>query len=143
MPYTIKQVSEMTKIPATALRYYDKEGLLPFLGRSESGYRLFSDGDISMLQVLECLKSTGMSIREMKQFAAWVSAGDDSLQQRYEMFLKRKAAVEGQIAELNKMLEIINHKCRYYEAAIKEGTEENLKKNDKLPYSEAFACKKY
>ena len=65
MPYTIKEVSALTGIPATTLRYYDKEGLLPFIERRESGYLLFSDGDIMMLRVIECLKSTGMSIKDI------------------------------------------------------------------------------
>ena len=61
MEYSIKEVSQMTNIPATTLRYYDKEGLLPFLERKESGYRVFHDSDLTMLQLLECLKSTGHS----------------------------------------------------------------------------------
>ena len=66
--YTIQEVSSMTGIPSSTLRYYDKEGLLPFLTRSARGYRLFSERDLTTLQLLECLKSTGMSIREMKQY---------------------------------------------------------------------------
>ena len=93
MEYSIKEVSQMTNIPATTLRYYDKEGLLPFLERKESGYRVFHDSDLTMLQLLECLKSTGMSIREMKQFAKWAQEGDASLQKRYDMFLERRKAV--------------------------------------------------
>ena len=79
MEYSIKEVSQMTNIPATTLRYYDKEGLLPFLERKESGYRVFHDSDLTMLQLLGMLKKgTGMSIREMKQFAKWAQEGDAS-----------------------------------------------------------------
>ena len=117
MEYSIKEVSQMTNIPATTLRYYDKEGLLPFLERKESGYRVFHDSDLTMLQLLECLKSTGMSIREMKQFAKWAQEGDASLQKRYDMFLERRKAVEQQMENLSKMLAILNHKCLYYETA--------------------------
>lgn len=49
--------------------------------------------------------------------------GDDSLQERYEMFLERKKAVEAQMADLQKTLDFINHKCWYYETAIEAGTE--------------------
>lgn len=142
MGYSIKQVSEMTNIPATTLRYYDKEGLLPFLERKESGYRVFHDRDLSMLQILECLKSTGMSIQEMKQFSKWVQEGDASLQQRYDMFLGRKKAVELQMEELQKKLDILEHKCMYYETAMKEGTEKRIMQTDQLPYADEFLCKK-
>lgn len=138
MSYTIRQVACMTGIPATTLRYYDKEGLLPFLERRPSGYRVFSDTDLSMLQVLQCLKDTGMSIEEMKQFSLWVQKGDASLKERYEMFVRRKAVVEGQIAELQKSLKIIEYKINYYKEAVAAGTEKHLTGKDILPYAEEF-----
>lgn len=123
MPYTIKQAAELTNLTPVTLRYYDKQGLLPFMERRESGYRMFSDGDIAMLRVIECLKKSGMSIKDIRQFSKWVLMGDDSLQERYEMFLERKKAVEAQMADLQKTLDFISHKCWYYETAIEAGTE--------------------
>ena len=123
MPYTIKQAAELTNLTPVTLRYYDKQGLLPYMERRESGYRMFSDGDIAMLRVIECLKKSGMSIKDIRQFSEWVLMGDDSLQERYEMFLERKRAVEAQMADLQKTLDFINHKCWYYETAIAAGTE--------------------
>lgn len=64
-----------------------------------------------------------MSIKDIRQFSKWVLMGDDSLQERYEMFLERKKAVEAQMADLQKTLDFINHKCWYYETAIEAGTE--------------------
>ena len=142
MEYSIKEVSQMTNIPATTLRYYDKEGLLPFLERKESGYRVFHDSDLTMLQLLECLKSTGMSIREMKQFAKWAQEGDASLQKRYDMFLERRKAVEQQMENLSKMLAILNHKCLYYETALQTGSEKNIMQKVTLPYADEFLCRK-
>ena len=135
MAYTIKQAAEITKLTPVTLRYYDKQGLLPFMERKESGYRMFSDGDIAMLRVIECLKKSGMSIKDIRQFSEWVLMGDDSLQERYEMFLERKKAVEAQMAELQKTLDFINHKCWYYETAIETGTEKIhfKEQSDKLP----------
>lgn len=123
MPYTIKQAAELTNLTPVTLRYYDKQGLLPYMERRESGYRMFSDGDIAMLRVIECLKKSGMSIKDIRQFSEWVLMGDDSLQERYEMFLERKKVVEAQMADLQKTLDFINHKCWYYETAIEAGTE--------------------
>ena len=135
MAYTIKQTAEITKLTPVTLRYYDKQGLLPFMERKESGYRMFSDGDIAMLRVIECLKKSGMSIKDIRQFSEWVLMGDDSLQERYEMFLERKKAVEAQMAELQKTLDFINHKCWHYETAIEAGTEKIhfREQSDKLP----------
>lgn len=121
--YTIKEAANLLNLTPTTLRYYDKEGLLPFIGRKESGYRMFSEGDIMMLRVIECLKKTGMPLKEIRQFALWCTQGDASLQERYEMFLERKKVVEQQMAELQETLDLINHKCWYYETAIAAGTE--------------------
>lgn len=126
--YTIREVSEMFGIPATTLRYYDKEGLLPYVGRKESGYREFSDNDVQMLRVIECLKKSGMSIKEIKQFADWVQMGDASLKERLEMFQNRKRAVEQQMEDLKKTMELIEYKCWYYETALAAGTEDIHKK---------------
>lgn len=138
MQYTIQQVAKMTGIPATTLRYYDKEGLLPFLGRRESGYRTFSEIDIASLQIIQCLKATGMSISEMKQFSQWVRDGDSTLGERYEMFVHRRVTVEKQIAELQKALKIIDHKCDYYRRAVEAGTEKDMIGKDELPYAGEF-----
>ena len=122
--YTIKEVSEIMKLPISTIRYYDKEGLLPFIERKASGYRIFTESDIQMLQIIECFKSTGMSIKEIKQFIEWVKMGDNSLQQRYELFLERKRVVEEQMSTLQKQMKEIHHKIWYYQTALEVGTED-------------------
>ncbi len=68
--YTIGQVSEMFNLPVSTLRYYDKEGLFPFMQRA-SGIRQFSDTEIAALKLIECLKKSGLEIRDIKQFMEW------------------------------------------------------------------------
>lgn len=120
--YTIKEVAAMMHVPASTIRYYDKEGLLPFVERMESGYRIFSEKDVATLRIINCLKKTGMPLKEIRQFSDWLEEGDASLQKRYEMFLERRQIVEAQI---------VNRKCQYYETAIAAGTEKiHLQKQD-------------
>ena len=123
MTYTIKQVSEMMSLPISTIRYYDKMGLIPFLEKNDSGYRIFKDDNIAMLRIIECFKRTGMSISEMQQFVEMVQRGDESLEERYELFKKRKEIVLEEMNELQKQLETIDHKLWYYETAIEAGTE--------------------
>lgn len=122
--YTIKEAAEMMHISTSTIRYYDKEGLLPFMERPASGYRIFFKNDIAMLHIIECLKKTGMSIKEIRQFTKWVQQGDASLQERYNMFLERKRIVDEQIKELEATQKIIKHKCWYYRTALEAGTED-------------------
>jgi DNA-binding transcriptional MerR regulator len=127
--YSISEVAKELNLTIYTLRYYDKEGLMPFVERTENGTRLFKESDISALKVVECLKSTGMPIKEIKTFIDWCSEGDSTLQERYDMFLERKASVEAQMAELKKTMEVIEYKCLYYKTALDAGTEEIHKKN--------------
>ncbi|MDR7002388.1 MerR family transcriptional regulator [Neobacillus niacini] len=132
--YSISEVAKELNLTVYTLRYYDKEGLMPFVERTPSGTRLFKESDIGALKVIECLKSTGMPIKEIKNFIDWCSEGDSTLQRRYEMFLERKANVEAQMEELKKTMEVIEHKCLYYKTAVDAGTED-IHKNDKIEVS--------
>jgi DNA-binding transcriptional MerR regulator len=127
--YSIGEVAKELDLTVYTLRYYDKEGLMPFVDRTPSGTRVFKESDIEALKIIECLKSTGMPIKEIKAFIDWCSEGDSTLKQRYEMFMERKASVEAQMAELKKTMELIEHKCWYYKTAIDAGTEDIHKEN--------------
>ncbi len=132
--YTIGQVSEMFHLPVSTLRYYDKEGLFPNIERS-SGIRKFGDKEIEALRVIECLKKSGLEIKDIKQFMAWCSKGCSTYPQRRELFLKQKETVEKEIRRMEKVLDMIRFKCWYYEQAVKDGNEDRLHKMlpDHLP----------
>lgn len=140
--YTIKEAAERAGLTTVAVRYYDREGLFPNLRRTEAGYRVFDDDDITFLKVVECLKRSGMSIKDIRQFSEWVREGDASLQQRHDMFQERKRDVERQIAELQGVLTTIEHKCRYYEAALEAGTESIFQGGNTPDAEGRFGCEK-
>ena len=123
--YTIGQVSEMCGLPVSTLRYYDKEGLFPGM-RRESGIRKFDETAIEALRIIECLKKSGLEIKEIKQFMEWCAEGSETYTLRRDLFLKRKKAVEEEIERMERTLALINYKCWYYEEAIKDGNEERL-----------------
>ena len=132
--YTIGQVSEMFHLPISTLRYYDKEGLFPNLER-QSGRRLFSETEIETLRVIECLKASGLEIRDIKQFMEWCVEGPSTYGKRKKLFELRKAAVEEEMLQLQKTLDMLKYKCWYYETAIQDGNEDRLSQMipDKLP----------
>ena len=72
--YTIGQVAEMFGLPASTLRYYDKQGLFPGLERT-SGIRRFGDTELEALRVIECLKKAGMEIKDIRLFMEWCAEG--------------------------------------------------------------------
>lgn len=124
--YTIGQVSEMFAIPVSTLRYYDKEGLFPNLKRV-GGIRQFGDDELELLRIIECLKKTGLEIKDIKKFVAMVQEGPASYAARKELFEARRAQAEEEIARLQKALAMVKFKCWYYETALHDGNEDRLK----------------
>ena len=104
--YTIGQVSEMFNLPVSTLRYYDKEGLFPFMQRA-SGIRQFSDTEIAALKLIECLKKSGLEIRDIKQFMEWCQEGSRTYELRKQLFERQKAAVEKEMEKMQETLDML------------------------------------
>ena len=128
--YTIGQVSEMFHLPISTLRYYDKEGFFPNLVR-KGNIRYFSDNELEALRIIECLKQSGLEIKDIKQFFEWVTEGSSSYTKRKELFEHRKAAVKEEIKQLEKTLAMLESKCWYYDTALADGSEDKI--NAMLP----------
>lgn len=130
MYYSIGQVAAKTGLTVHTLRYYEKEGLLPFVRKSSSGLRMFSDNDLGWLSIIECLKKTGMPLKGIKQYIDWFREGDSTLPQRLEMFKQQQLKVLAQIEQFQKYLQKIDYKVRLYEEAVKLGSlDKALKKS--------------
>lgn len=123
--YTIGQVSEMTGLPVSTLRYYDKEGLFPGMER-QSGIRKFGDRELEALRVIECLKRSGLEIRDIRQFMDWCAQGSETYPQRRELFVRQKAAVEAELERMERVRDMLIFKCWYYEQAMADGNEDRL-----------------
>ncbi len=122
MYYSIGQVAAKTGLTVHTLRYYEKEGLLPFVRKSSSGLRMFSDNDLGWLSIIECLKETGMPLKGIKQYIDWFREGDSTLPQRLEMFKQQQLKILTQIEQFQKYLQKIDYKVRIYEEAVKLGS---------------------
>ncbi len=132
MGYTIGQVAKKMGLTAHTLRYYEKEGLLPFIKKNGSGLRVFSDNDIGWLELIECLKGTGMSLKGIKQYIDWYIEGDSTLEKRLEMFKQQKVNLEEQMLQLQRHMEKINYKIAYYSEIIANGSEGVFERNKEL-----------
>ncbi|AUI72810.1 MerR family transcriptional regulator [Companilactobacillus alimentarius] len=126
--YSIGEVSEQFGLSLPTIRYYDKEGLIPNLNKNEAGVRRFTEENIGSLKLVECLKNAGMPIKDIKQFVQWTKEGDDTLDERLQMFQELKTSVQNQMQKMQETLDVINFKCAYYDKATTDGTEEYAKK---------------
>ena len=127
MSYSIGEVAKQFSIPASTLRYYDRQGLLPMVERKNGGIRSFTDKDLKGVKTIEYLKRSGMPIKDIKKFIDWCNEGDSSLEKRYQLFVERKKLVKEEIKELEETLSVIEDKCKYYEDALRNGYEDRSK----------------
>jgi DNA-binding transcriptional MerR regulator len=121
MLYTVGEMAKRLGVPPSTLRYYDKEGLLPFVERSSGGIRMFRDTDFEWLQIIGCLKKTGMSLSDIKRFVEMAMQGDATIDERLALIIKQKQSVKQQIEELNSTLETLAFKEWYYKTAREAG----------------------
>ena len=122
MVYTIGEMAKQLGVPASTLRYYDKEGLLPFVERSSGGIRMFQPSDFEWLQVINCMKKAGMSIQDIRQYIELALQGDSTIDQRLAMFMQQREALKARLAELQHTLLTVEYKCWYYETAKAAGS---------------------
>ena len=122
MIYTVGEMAKMLGIPSSTLRYYDKEGLLPFVERSPGGIRMFQEKDYELLKIIECLKKAGMSIKDIKTYIELTLQGNDTIEQRLELFKNQKNVLLAQMASLQSTLDVLDYKCWFYETAREAGT---------------------
>ena len=123
--YSIGQVAEMFGLPISTLRYYDKQGLFPKMERV-SGIRKFSETEIEALRVIECLKKSGLEIKDIKQFMDWCVEGTSTYPQRKALFEKQRERLEAELIHMNKVLDMLKFKCWYYEQAMRDGCEDQV-----------------
>ncbi len=123
MIYTIKQAAEKVHLTVHAIRYYDKEELLPFLERDASGNRFFTDNDIEWLSLICCLKNTGMPIKQIKEYIQACFEGDHTLEARKQLLIAHREKVLKEMDELKMNLSKIDYKITHY-AAIQIKVEE-------------------
>lgn len=120
--YTIGQVSRMFDLPVSTLRYYDQQGLFPQMTRT-SGIRRFSERELEALRVIECLKRSGLEIRDIKRFMDWCTAGPSTYAQRLALFQQQKERLEAELQRLQRVQDMLTFKCWYYTQALQDCSE--------------------
>ncbi|MEC3951629.1 MerR family transcriptional regulator [Nocardia sp. CDC153] len=114
--YSIGEVSERSGLTRDTLRWYERIGLMDYVGRDHSGQRRFSDRDLDWLGFIGKLRLTGMSVADMVKYAELVRAGEHTYPERLEMFRRTRAEVLKQIAELQSTLVVLDYKIALYES---------------------------
>lgn len=116
--YSVTEAAKISGLSAHTLRYYDDLGLFPFLKRTQTDKRLFSDADMQWVQLIECLRNTGMPISEVKNYVELCLKGDSTLNERLEIVKRQETIMKEQIKEMRKHLKLLQFKKNYYEQQL-------------------------
>ena len=135
MAYTVGEMANIMGVPASTLRYYDKEGLLPFVERTSGGIRMFKEQDYEWMKIIECMKRAGMPIKDIRDYIELALEGDATIHERLQLFQNQKRLVQEQMKSLQHTLDVLDYKCWSYETAESAGTTDVLKNisEDKIP----------
>ncbi len=112
--YSIQDVSNKTGLSTHTLRYYEKEGLISGVERSQGGFRQYSEEDLERLGLIRCLKNTGMSIQEIARFVKLTHEGDHTLEERVELLREHRERVLERMAEMQEHLDKVTWKLNFF-----------------------------
>lgn len=112
--YTISEVVAFTGLTAHTLRWYERIGLMPHIGRSHTGQRRYSNRDLDWLDLVGKLRLTGMPVADMVRYAELVREGDHTFGERFELLESTRRDVLARITELQDTLAVLDRKISYY-----------------------------
>lgn len=115
MNLSIKQFSKKSGISEYTLRFYEKEGVLPFVNRNESGHRIYDEQNLDWITFITALRETGMPLADIKRYVELFKQGDSTISERKQMMLDHKVNVQEQLSQTLKHLEKINYKLALYD----------------------------
>lgn len=117
--YSIREVSEKTGLSVHTLRYYEKEGVLRGVDRSQGGFRQYTDDDLESLGLVCCLKNTGMSIQEIARFMELTHEGEHTLQERVDLLREHRESMIRKMQEMQTYLEKVTWKLNFFSEKLK------------------------
>lgn len=110
----ISELAERTGKSIHALRYYESIGLMPFVGRDAGGRRQYDVQHVQWLLFLERLQRTGMTLSQMQEYAALVSRGKQTLDERVELLEQHLKRIDQQMKELAGSRKLLVAKLDFY-----------------------------
>ena len=118
---TIKEVSEKYGITGDTLRYYERVGMIPPVGRTQGGIRDYTDKDLSWIELVLCMRGAGLPIEAIIEYVKLTMLGDSTFKARLELLSEQRDNLLEQKNRINSMLERLNYKIARYEVAVETG----------------------
>jgi DNA-binding transcriptional MerR regulator len=122
MSLTIAEAATRTGLTAHTLRYYERDGLmLREVDRSATGHRRYEEHDLQWIELLTCLRGTGMPISDVRRYAALVRSGGGNESERLDLLRAHRTRVLAQLAQVQEHLGAIDRKIGIYVDKLEAG----------------------
>jgi MerR family transcriptional regulator, aldehyde-responsive regulator len=126
----IADVSEQYGLSTDTLRYYERVGLIPAVNRNGSGIRDYNELDLRRVEFIKCMRSAGLPVEVLIDYVALVQEGDKTIEARKEILVEQRKLLVGRMNEMQKTLDILNHKIEVYEKAVLKKEKEMVQEEE-------------
>jgi DNA-binding transcriptional MerR regulator len=126
----IAEVSERYGITSDTLRYYERIGLIQPVNRNGNGVRDYGEIDLRRVEFIKCMRSAGLPIETLIEYVGLVQQGDDTIEARKEILKEQRALLLGRMKEMQKTLDLLDHKIDVYENAVLKKEKEMIQIED-------------
>lgn len=128
MTYSTSEVAKKLGLSKDTLRYYEKEGLLPPVGRNQYGHRAYTDSDVEWIFLIRCLRDTDMQISKIKKYVnLLMSSESNSIFQRRDILLEHERLIKEKIMSYQNLLQLIEKKVEFYDKSLNSTCPETAK----------------
>jgi MerR family transcriptional regulator, aldehyde-responsive regulator len=126
----ITEVSKQYDISSDTLRYYERIGLLPAVNRNKSGIRDYNELDLRRVKFVKCMRSAGLPIEVLIEYVRLVQQGDQTIEARKDILKEQRAQLAARMEEMQKTLDLLDHKIEIYENALLKKEQEIVQIED-------------
>jgi DNA-binding transcriptional MerR regulator len=126
---TIAEVARKYDLTPDTLRYYERVGLIPSVGRTSGGIRDYQDEDCRWIAFIKCMRAAGLPVEKLIEYVRLFQNGDDTIEARKTLLIEQRDALVVRISEMQSTLERLNGKIDRYEKSVLPA--ENELKNSK------------
>jgi len=115
MAMTISEVCEKSGLTADTLRYYERIGLIPAVGRGAGGIRNYTEFDCGWIDFIKCMRNAGVQVGALMEYVALFQKGEATAGARKRILIEQRAQIAARVDDMQKMLDRLDQKIAQYE----------------------------
>ncbi|MBV8835874.1 MAG: MerR family transcriptional regulator [Alphaproteobacteria bacterium] len=136
----IGELARRTGRSIHTIRWYESQGLLPGVARDRGRRRVYSDYHVGWLDLMERLRFTGMSVRQMREYTAMAKQGSATLPQRRALMAAHQQRVREKINRWTDALALVDAKVAFYSEWVENGTRPSVSPHQRMRKSAKAAA---